>query len=210
MARSAPYEAHSARYDKWFPRHEAAYLSELLAVRALLPVQGKGLEIGVGTGRFAAPLGVEVGLDPAAAMLIRARRRGIRVVQGIAEALPFADRSFDYALMVIVLSFLDDAAGSLAEVRRILRPGGTLVIGFIDKAAPCGKAYLARHAHEVFFREATFYAAAEAAQLLNGAGFQCPCWVQTLFQRPEETTQIEALRPGHGSGAFVAVRAMRD
>jgi ubiquinone/menaquinone biosynthesis C-methylase UbiE len=209
MPRSAPFEAHSGRYEKWFPRHEAAYLSELLAVRALLPVQGKGLEIGVGTGRFASPLGVEVGLDPAAAMLARAQRRGIAVVQGIAEALPFADRAFDYALMVVVLSFLDDAAAGLAEIRRVLRPGGALVIGFIDKSSPSGKAYLARNAHKVFFREATFYAAAEAAQLLSDAGFHDPCWVQTLFQPPEEMTQIEALRPGHGSGAFVVVRAAK-
>ena len=119
MARSAPFEAHSGRYDEWFLRREAAYRSELLAVRAVLPWKGLGLEIGVGTGRFAAPLGVQVGLDPAAAMLSRARQRDIRVVQGIAEALPFRDGAFDYVLMVIVLSFLDDARVGLAEIRRV-------------------------------------------------------------------------------------------
>jgi SAM-dependent methyltransferase len=210
MARSAPYEAHSGRYDRWFPRHEAAYLSELLAVRALLPVEGRGLEVGVGTGRFAAPLGIEVGLDPAAAMLARASARGIKVVRGVAEALPFADRSFDYALMVVVLSFLDDAPAGLAEIHRVLRPGGALVIGFIDKDSPSGRAYLDRHAHKLFFREATFYAAAEAAQLLDAAGFWDLRWVQTLLEPPEDMTRIEALRPGHGDGAFVAVRAARD
>lgn len=210
MARSGPYETHSDRYDRWFPRHEAAYLSELLAVRALLPVGGRGLEIGVGTGRFAVPLGVEVGLDPAAAMLRRARARGIKAVRGIAEALPFADGCFDYALMVVVLSFLDDAPAGLAEARRVLRPGGALVVGFIDKDSPSGSDYLARHAHRLFFREASFYAADEAAQLLAGAGFRDPRWVQTLFERPEEMTRIEPLQPGHGSGAFVVVKAIRD
>ena len=58
MPRIAPFEAHQERYDSWFERHAAAYYSELLAVRALLPWEGRGLEVGVGTGRFAAPLGV--------------------------------------------------------------------------------------------------------------------------------------------------------
>lgn len=209
MARAAPFEAHSERYDKWFVRRKAAYHSELLAVRALLPWRGLGLEVGVGTGRFAAPLGVQVGLDPAAAMLSRARRRHIRVVRGICEALPFADGAFDYTLMVVVLSFLDDARTGLAEIRRVLRPGGVLVIGFLDQGSPTGKAYIARHAHAVFFRDATFYAGVEVERLLKEGGFRDLCWVQTLCQPPEETLEIEALRPGHGDGAFAVVQALR-
>jgi len=208
MARSAPFEAHSGRYDEWFPCHEAAYQSELLAVRAVLPWKGLGLEIGVGTGRFAAPLGVQVGLDPAAAMLARARQRDIRVVQGVAEALPFVDGAFDYVLMVVVLSFLDDSRAGLAEIRRVLGPSGVLVIGFLDHDSPAGRDYLARHAHKVFFRDATFYASAEVERLLSEAGFHDLCCVQTLFRPPEEITEIEALRPGHGDGAFVVVRAI--
>jgi hypothetical protein len=60
---TSSFNSHHRRYEAWFSRHEAAF-SELLAVRALLPWEGKGLEIGVGTGRFSAPLGVEVGVDP--------------------------------------------------------------------------------------------------------------------------------------------------
>jgi SAM-dependent methyltransferase len=68
-----PFVRHHRRYDKWFADHSAAYVSELLAVRALLPLEGSGLEIGVGTGGFAAPLGVKFGIDPAAEMLGYAR-----------------------------------------------------------------------------------------------------------------------------------------
>lgn len=209
MARSAPFEAHSGRYDDWFRRHEAAYQSELLAVRAVLPWEGLGLEIGVGTGRFAAPLGVQIGLDPAAAMLCRAKQRQIKVVQGVAEALPFADRAFHQVVMVIVLSFLDDARAGLAEIRRVLKPGGVVVIAYIDQSAPAGRDYLARHAHKLFFREATFYASAEVERLLSETGFNDLRWVQTLFRSPEDLTEIEALRSGHGNGAFVVVRAVR-
>ena len=60
MPKAMAFEIHHRRYDEWFVRHAAAYQSELLAVRALLPWRGLGLDIGVGTGRFAAPLMVMV------------------------------------------------------------------------------------------------------------------------------------------------------
>lgn len=65
----------------------APYQSELLTIRALLPWDGLGLEIGVGTARFAAPLGVQVGIDPSSAMLRYAAGRGITVVRATAERL---------------------------------------------------------------------------------------------------------------------------
>ena len=80
MARTAPFDAHHERYAQWFEEHRAAYVSELLALRAFVPWEGTGLETGVGTGRFAAPLGVPVGLDPSDAMLARAAARGHRTV----------------------------------------------------------------------------------------------------------------------------------
>ena len=46
------FNTHHERYEAWFTHHQAAYHSELLAVRALLPWQGWGLEIGVGTGHM--------------------------------------------------------------------------------------------------------------------------------------------------------------
>jgi SAM-dependent methyltransferase len=85
-----PFVRHHRRYDEWFEHHRMAYLSKLLALRALLPWRGRGLEIGVGTARFAAPLGVEFGIDPAPDMLGNARSRGVRVAAATAEALPFA------------------------------------------------------------------------------------------------------------------------
>ncbi len=102
-----------------------------------------------------------------------------------------------------------DARAGLAEIRRVLGPGGRLVIAFIDHDSPAGRDYLARHAHKVFFREATFYASTEVERLLSEAGFHDLCWVQTLFRPPEEMTEIEALRPGHGDGAFVVVSAVK-
>ena len=209
MPRTAPFEAHHRRYDDWFVRHAAAYQSELLAVRALLPWRGLGLAIGVGTGRFAAPLGVQVGIDPARKVLEYAANRGILTVQAIAEDLPFSDSSFDHALSVTTICFVDDASAMLTEALRILKPGGELVIGFIDRTSDLGQYYLAHQAGNVFYREATFYSANEVEQLLHDTGFTEPVWVQTLSKTLEETDEIEPLRAGYSQGAFVVVKANR-
>jgi len=207
--RVAPFETRHRRYDQWFERHAAAYHSELLAVRTLLPWRGRGLSIGVGTGRFAAPLGVAIGIDPARAVLDYAGRRGITAIQAVAEALPFAPATFDYALVVTTICFVDDAAGMLGEARRVLKPGGELVIGFIDRDSELGRHYLAHQEENVFYRGATFYNAGEVAALLDRGGFTGLTWVQTLTRPLERSQDIEPVREGRGNGAFVVVKAAR-
>lgn len=207
MPAFSPFQIHHARYEAWFARHEAAYISELLALRPFVPWQGRGLEIGVGSGRFAAPLGVRVGLDPAPAMLAHAAARGIQTMQGFGEHLPFADAGFDHVLMVTALCFLDSVDATLAEVRRVLRPRGRLVIGFIDRDSPPGQHYLARQADNLFYREARFHSANEVARLLIAGGLRIDAWAQTLTGLLPETQEIEPLRAGRGQGAFVVVAA---
>lgn len=209
MPRTAPFDSHHRRYDEWFVRHAPAYHSELLAVRAQLPWQGLGLSIGVGTGRFAAPLGVQVGIDPAHVVLDYAAQRGIAAVQAAAEALPFADGQFDRALCVTTICFVDDAGAMLREAYRVLQSGGVLVIGFIDRTSELGQHYLAHQAESVFYRDATFFSAAEVEQLLRDTGFTEPVWVQTLTKSLAETRDIESLSSGYGQGAFVVASAKR-
>ena len=207
MNRSAPFIFHHKRYDLWFERHSAAWQSELLAVRALLPWQGLGLSIGVGSGRFAAPLGVQIGIDPATEMLAYAEKRGVTTVQAIAEALPFSNNCFDYALSVTTVCFVNNADTMLREAKRVLKPEGALVLGFIDRETKLGQQYLSHQAENVFYRDATLYSAAEIESLLDKNGFTEFCWLQTLFHSLDSISQIEALRDGNGQGAFVVVKA---
>jgi SAM-dependent methyltransferase len=210
VPRTGPFEAYHQRYEAWFDRHEPAYISELLALRPFVPRKGHGIEIGVGGGRFAGPLGVQVGLDPSRAMLAYAVTRGIEVVQGAAEALPFADASFDHALVVTTICFVDSPEDMLSEAHRVVRPGGRLVIGFIDRDSTLGQDYLAHQFENVFYREATFYSAGEVAGLLEAGGFAIEDWAQTLALPLAETRSIEPLRAGHGQCAFAVVAAVRQ
>jgi SAM-dependent methyltransferase len=205
--KAEPFVRHHRRYDEWFERHGPAYVSELLAVRALVPWEGQGLEIGVGTGRFAGPLGVEFGIDPAVEMLGYARARGVRVVRAVAEALPFSDAVFDYALAVTTICFVDDARAMLRETARVLRPAGRVIIGFIDRESPLGQDYVADRAENIFYRDATFYSAAEVEALLKENGFRRLIWVQTLSRTPSQIHEIEPATTGTGRGAFLVVCA---
>jgi ubiquinone/menaquinone biosynthesis C-methylase UbiE len=93
--------------------------------------RGRTLDLGCGTGRNLPLYRREVlaiGLDPAERPLRRARRRapGVPLVRASAEALPFRDGVFDTVVSGLVFCSVPDADRGLAEVRRVLRPTGTL------------------------------------------------------------------------------------
>lgn len=192
------------KYDAWFQKHNDLYQAELEALRSLLPDSGYGVEIGVGTGRFAAHLGISIGVEPSIQMAKLARRRGIDVLEGVAEALPFADNSFDFAAMVTVVCFLDDVAQAFREASRILKPNGTLIIGFIDRESELGRIYSQKKERNQFYREATFYSVSELVALLTKTGFSGFLYRQTIL--PGEATKLRVLE-GFGSGSFVVIRA---
>lgn len=94
-------------------------------------VRGRVLDVGTGTGRnlplFPEGAGV-VALEPFPPLLARARRRaaGASLVVGDAQALPFAGGSFDTVVSGLVFCSVPDPLRGLAEVRRVLAPGGEL------------------------------------------------------------------------------------
>jgi SAM-dependent methyltransferase len=209
MPRTEPFEGHTERYESWFERNPLAYESEVLALRQMLP-PGRGLEVGVGSGRFAAPLGIARGVEPSERMRLLARQRGVDAIDGVAERLPFPEESFDVVLMVTTICFVDDLPGSLNEANRVLRARGHLVIGFIDRESLLGREYEAHRAANVFYREATFFSAREVSDRVRQARFGHLRFRQTIFTPLDEIAAIQPSRPGHGAGAFVVVRAERD
>lgn len=210
MANIEAFEQHAERYEQWFDRHHAVYESELKAVGHFVNAGDKGLEVGVGTGRFAAPLGIAEGVEPSPRVAEIARGKGINVTNAAGEDLPFEDATFDYVLMVTTICFLDDPLKALMEAYRVLRKGGYIIVGFVDSESPLGKRYLAEKESNVFYRSARFFSADEVLSLLSQAGFRECETVQTIFGILEEIATEQGFCEGHGDGGFVVVRGYKQ
>lgn len=198
-----------SRYDRWYDRNPDLYRSELAALRRTEPDFSAGLEVGVGTGRFASPLGLSWGIDPVREMLDLARRRGCRVLQGTGESLPFADGVFQRVLMVTALCFFRDPAQAVVEAFRVLRPGGRLVLGIIDPESELGRTARKRKDPDSFYAAARFISVAEALALLPEAARGGPKIFQALFPEERAGENAPAVERGHGRGAFVVISAAK-
>jgi SAM-dependent methyltransferase len=208
-SRVEPFDRHARKYEAWFSRNKHAYLSELKALRKLVPRRGVSAEIGMGSGRFAGPLGVDIGIEPSRRMRKIARNRGIDVVNGVAEALPVASRVLDTALMVTTICFVDDIEASLREAYRVLAPTGRLVIGFVDRESLLGRIYQERKSGNAFYSVANFYSTDELLNLLKSAGFNKFDLRQTIFHDLLSVRNVEATKQGYGEGAFVVIAASK-
>lgn len=131
-------------YDEFFVPALFAEWAPRLATAASLRPGHEVLDVACGTGvatrEAAARVGAGgsvVGLDRNAGMLATARRRSPELDwrEGRAEALPFDDAAFDAVLCQFGLMFFDDRADALAEMRRVLRPGGRLALAVWDGLA---------------------------------------------------------------------------
>ena len=205
----------AGRYDAWYDTAAGQVLFdlELGAIRPLLAgTAGPRLEVGVGSGRFAAALGIEVGLDPAEAPLRLAKARGMRVLRGVGSELPFADDTFGAVAVIVTLCFVEDPAGVLAEVGRVLRPDGRLVVGLVPLDSAWGRSYEEKgRAGHSFYRHARFQTLAEHRLMLDVGGFRLVEARSTLFQAPSDEPVAEPVRSGAVGGAgFVALAAQRE
>ena len=210
MPRISPFDKYGEQYESWFEKNRWVYEAELRAVKAMMPNAGSGMEIGVGTGRFAGSLGIKIGVEPSKRMRDFAQKRGIRVIEGIAEKLPFKDSQFDFVLMVTTVCFVDDIGKALMEAYRVLYDGGILIIGFVDRDSKMGGIYLERQKENVFYKEATFISVDELVEHMNHTGFMDLTFNQTIFGTLAETAEDEQVKPGHGDGSFVVIRGSKE
>ena len=168
--------------DRW-PHMRGELYGDLFfmdAMIGLLPASWTVADLGCGTGemvdRLAHGVAQVIGVDQSAEMLSQARaltreRDNIRLVQGDLCVLPLVRRSCDAALMLLVLSYLPRPEGALAEMARILRPGGKAVV--VD---------LLRHDRDDFRRqmgqESLGFQVEELSRMMHRAGLsQARCRV---------------------------------
>ncbi len=200
---SKVFDVYYKRYDAWYDKNKFAYLSELEALKEVIPEEGKGLEIGVGTGRFAGPLNITIGLDCSKNMLDIAEKRGVNVRWGYAESLPFFENTFDYIAIIITICFVKDPQKMIEESWRVLKDKGKLIIGAIDKNSFLGQYYSKKK--NVFYKNANFFNIAELARLLREKGFNGPEYRQTLFDLPDKIQSVQKPRKDFGKGGFVVI-----
>jgi ubiquinone/menaquinone biosynthesis C-methylase UbiE len=127
----------------WLARTLDLVMRPMYPARRLVVPEARGrvLEVGVGTGlNFDLYGGVEslTGVDPDPHMLARARPRATTLPfpttlhEAGAEHMPFADASFDTAVVTFTLCTIPEPEAALAEVRRVVKPGGLLL--FVEHA----------------------------------------------------------------------------
>lgn len=180
---STEYADGAAEYDRRWARYNRAGLA-LLRPWVQGRDLGRVLDVGCGTGnllRLMSDAGARadryVGIDPAREMLrMAAEKLRASSVRGAltaapAQALPFADGAFDTAVSASTLHDWPDPRAGLAEVRRVLRPGGTLLLLDWDRAPLPMRALNAwmRITRVAFGR---MYSRGEMADLLASAGLR--------------------------------------
>lgn len=199
------FDQNTLEYDQWFDKHSLVYQSEILAIQQAIPENKTGIEIGVGTGRFATPLNIKFGVEPSKNMARLAEQRGITVYKGVAENLPVEKNSFAFALMVTTVCFLSDIPKAFSEVHRILKPQGEIILAIIDKNSELGRKYEMEKSTNKFYKDAHFHSTEELTELLKQSDFQNFQYWQTLTAINDN--EIEKPISGYGIGSFVVIKA---
>jgi ubiquinone/menaquinone biosynthesis C-methylase UbiE len=199
------FDKYYKEYDLWYDRYKFVFLSEIEAIKKVLPRNGKGLEIGVGTGRFSSALGISIGIDPSNKMLKIAQKRGVNARIGFGEHLPFYKGAFDYVIIIISLCFMVNPKEVLEEAWRVLKKNGRIIIGIVDKESFLGKFY--RTKKSVFYEKANFFSVKEVTDLLKEVGFVSFFYYQTLSVLPNRLKIVEKPKKGFGRGGFVVIAA---
>lgn len=207
------FDEHIKEYEAWFETHADTFLFELEAIREhfnRVPENVRGIEVGLGTGKFAIPLGIKEGVEPATLMAEKARKRGIEVMEAHAERLPYADMQFDFVLFV-TLCHLDNLERAFREAKRVLKPGGVLITGFLPvDHRPIAQAYHERRAWSIFYKHANFYSVAKVSELLEALGFKKLEFNQTLLGPAETPDTFQQPKPGSDIGSFVVISAEKE
>jgi hydroxymethylpyrimidine/phosphomethylpyrimidine kinase len=212
-------------FDAWFEKNKTVFQSELLAEKELISHPENAVSIGVGSGLFASNLGIKYGVEPAVGMAKLARKRGIKVKIGSAEAVPYPNEKFDMVLLSTVLSYVNDAQKAIDEAYRILKPGGQVIISFIAKEGSYAMLYDLAYLHGShdstispphpypiqFIKGAKWLTTAEVTAMLKKTGFSDFHYVQTLRRHPKYTNEeVETPVEGYKEGDFIVVRGSKQ
>lgn len=173
----ALFDQEASTYDDWCKTPLGSFVDQIekeLMAKSAQPQAGeKALDLGCGTGIYAIWLkkqGLDVtGIDLSSAMLAKAQEKAQREdlavhwIQGDITRLPFDHETFDLVICNIVLEFVGDPEKVVAEAIRVIKKGGRLVIGLINKESYWGRTYAqkGRNNPDSVFANARFYSEAD-------------------------------------------------
>jgi ubiquinone/menaquinone biosynthesis C-methylase UbiE len=187
---SETFDLYAEDYDRWFdtPEGKVLFAVEVKAVKLVIKdLEKPFLEIGVGTGRFAEQLGIEIGIDTSSNVLEIAKKRGIKVERAKGESLPFKNESFGAVFLFFTLCFVEEPEMVLSEAKRVLKTGGGLIVGIINRESPWGKLYLKKKGEKhPIYKYARFYSINEVAGMVEKAGMVIEAYSSTLCQPPSQ------------------------
>ena len=213
------------RYDKWFEtpigklvrEFEADLLHELLD-----PQPGElMLDVGCGTGIFTGPIlssGAEViGIDISIPMVARAVSRfggqQFKPLAGNMLSLPFANDSFDKVYSMTALEFVANAEAAVAELKRVTKTGGLIVMTTLNRLSPWAERRLKAgdEGHELF-KTMVFRSPAEIRRLVPAGATLKTAIHFSKNEDPIRARQIEAEAQAEQAetGAFLAVSWMKN
>lgn len=202
------FDLYAERYDLWYdlPFGSSVFPLEVECLKRCGPVESPSLEVGVGSGRFAKALNVDVGVDTSLELLKIARSRGLKVLMARAEELPFKYQSFKSIFMIVSLCFFEDPLKALRSARRVIREDGKLFLGLVLSESPWAKFYMrkAKEGHPLYSR-AKFYSFSEVSNMLKEAGFELKEVFSTLFEEPQDQRPVknrEISKGFHPEGGF--------
>lgn len=203
------FDERTEEYDAWFERQDLIYKSELKLVRSF-QCEKPCLEIGVGTGRFAQPLGIEFGLDPSERALSISMKRGIETVRGAAEHLPFREGSFRTAYLIVTICFVDDPVQTIREAARVLKDKGKLISCVVPRDSKWGEFYeeRKRRGESIFYKDATFYTKKQLKEMLETGRFKIVRTASVLHYPPGEAPKMEDPSDGE-AGSFICYEAIK-
>jgi ubiquinone/menaquinone biosynthesis C-methylase UbiE len=207
MKNENPFDFLASEYESWFIENRVLFQTELHALKQVVPVNKTGVEIGIGSGIFAEQLGIRFGVDPSEMMLEYARQRGLDVQIGVAENLPYENESFDFAVFITAICFVENPELAVKEAFRILKNQGEIIIAILDKETRFGRFLENNKKRSQFYRHARFFSVPEVREFIEKNGFSVTQTVQTL--EDPATQRIENPSEGYGKGSFVVVKGMK-
>lgn len=116
-------------------------------------------------------VGVKIGIEPSKKMREMAQSKGLKVLDAVAENLPFENNKFNFVTMITTICFVDDLLKSFQEAFRVIKQNGFLIVGYVDKDSKVGIEYQQKSQKSKFYSSVKFYTTDEIIKLLKMVGF---------------------------------------